>query len=95
MKFLGSGKMYKYDYEVVEVCPHCDTENIYEPGEAMDAEYIATCKNCGKKIFLCDQCMHSLDNLEMCCDWCQKDGCDVCMRGRIKMSKELNKELLK
>lgn len=79
--------MYKYNREIVEVCPHCDHENIYSENEEFPEQYVAICDNCGKKIFLCDECMHSEDNPEQNCDWCMKDGCDMCFRGKIENTK--------
>ena len=70
-------------YETVEVCPYCDNENVYPEWNTDTSGFIAICKHCGKKIFLCDECMHSEDNPAMRCD-CHKEGqLNVCMRGKI------------
>ena len=68
--------------EVVEVCPHCEAENIIE----WDIEkngYVAKCTQCGKEMMLCDECMHSEDG-DPCgamCDWHRANGMSVCFRG--------------
>lgn len=74
-------------YEIVECCPYCETENVYEmpkDSEYIKAKFIATCKKCGKTIFLCDECLHCEDNPNGDCDWRQINGCSKCMRGCIK-----------
>lgn len=58
--------------EVVEVCPHCDLENIYKDvSDTMDTQMIGTCAFCNKSIVLCDKC-HTLhpDEKERPCDTC-------------------------
>ena len=75
------------DHEIVEVCPHCGFENIYAEGCWFATPYKAFCKECEKEIFLCDECMHSEDNPTMTClscDWREENGCEICMRGRIR-----------
>ena len=72
------------DHEIVEVCPHCGNENVYLKGSSFPTNYKAFCKECGKEIFLCDECTHSKDNPTMSCNWQEEDGCSVCMRGRIR-----------
>lgn len=71
-------------FEAVEVCPYCDSENTYPMREVNKYGYIAECQHCGKRIFLCDECMHSEDNPTMSCNWHMEDNENVCMRGRIK-----------
>ena len=70
--------------EAVEVCPHCDSENVYPEWDTDTQGFIAICKHCGKKIFLCDECMHKEDNPEMNCDWRQEGNHSICMRGKIE-----------
>ena len=70
--------------EAVEVCPHCDNENVYPEWNTDIQGFITVCKYCGKKIFLCDECFHSEDNSAMHCDWHHEGNCSVCMRGRIE-----------
>lgn len=54
--------------EVVEMCPHCETENVYPGYEVEKNGYKVICKNCGREIMLCDECLH--DNiLKGPCDW--------------------------
>lgn len=60
--------------EEVEICPHCMFENIVQWNVEKDG-YEIICKNCGKKIMLCDACLHSDDNKSYSCDWCEKEGC--------------------
>lgn len=67
-------------WEVVEPCPYCEAENVYPRWKG---GYIATCRECGKQIFLCDECLHSDDNAAQKCDWHEEDGISVCFRGRI------------
>lgn len=57
------------DYEVIEVCPHCDEENVCPENMIEEENYIAVCQNCGRKIFLCDECLNADDNEEQDCDW--------------------------
>lgn len=72
--------------EVTEVCPHCDTENNYTAYECNG--YVATCKECGRKIMLCSECMMADDNECGKCDWHEEtiDGktYGVCFRGRTE-----------
>lgn len=42
------------EMDVVELCPHCDTENAVK---ANPGQMITICKNCGKAIVLCDKCV--------------------------------------
>lgn len=72
------------DYEVVEVCPHCDEENVYPANMIEEGNYIAVCQDCGRKIFLCDECLNADDNEGQDCDWHKEGNCSVCMRGRIE-----------
>lgn len=55
--------------ECVEVCPHCDCENVFKNYDAVANNYKATCWNCGAIIMLCDECLHADDNKSMRCDW--------------------------
>lgn len=55
--------------EAIECCPYCGSENAYPNWNAEKDGYIVTCKECGKKIFLCDECLHAEDNSLMWCDW--------------------------
>ena len=56
-----------------ELCPHCGNENILEWDVENDGFQI-TCSHCGKKIMLCDACLHSEDNKEQRCDF-SETGC--------------------
>lgn len=74
----------KIYYEVVEVCPHCDSENIYKNLNAKKNGYIAKCLYCEEEIFLCDECMHAKDNPAMSCNWCATKTGGKCFRGETK-----------
>lgn len=68
--------------EVVEVCPHCDYENVYKVSIAVVGRPIRTCKKCKKKIFICSECeqLNDYDN----CDWHENpDGSCECCCGKI------------
>lgn len=60
--------------EEAEVCPHCMAENILQHDVEKDG-YQVTCTNCGKKMMLCDACMHAEDNPERKCDWDKATNC--------------------
>ncbi len=57
--------------EVVEMCPHCETENVYPGYEVEKNGYKVICKNCGREIMLCNECLHDISGLR-CCDWRRK-----------------------
>lgn len=71
--------------EAVEVCPYCESENVYRSRDP--DSYIAVCKYCGRLIFLCDECSHAEDNPNMECDWRECEGYNRCKRGVILDSK--------
>jgi hypothetical protein len=71
-------------YEVIEVCPHCDNENIYNNLNVKKNGYIAKCNDCEEEIFLCDECMHAKDNPTMSCNWCATGTGGKCFRGETK-----------
>ena len=60
--------------ECVEICPHCEQE-ITKKWDVEKNGYQITCPNGGKKIMLCDECLHSEDNEGMRCDWSEDLGC--------------------
>lgn len=70
--------------EQIETCPHCDCDNVLGNWDSEEKGYIATCWNCGKKIFLCDACIHADDNPKHKCDWCERENGRGCFRGFIK-----------
>lgn len=70
--------------EQVETCPNCDCDNVFSNWDPEEKGYIAVCWNCGKKIFLCDACLHAEDNPERICDWKERRDGRGCMRGWIK-----------
>lgn len=73
-----------YYFEVVETCPHCDSENVYPMWNVDIKGYVAVCEHCGKEISLCDECRHAEDNKDMRCDWCKTDCGGKCFRGITK-----------
>lgn len=85
--YLYAEKMKEHTYDIVECCPHCENENVYEmPNDSkyIKSRFMAVCKCCGKTIFLCDECQHCDDNPNGDCDWTEVDGnCGTCKRGKI------------
>lgn len=75
-------------FEAVEVCPHCDSENIYPMWDTAKLGYVANCQCCGKQIMLCDECFHSEDNGLQKCDWCVTECGGKCFRGITVNKKE-------
>lgn len=73
-------------YEAVEVCPHCDSENVYPMWDTEVSGFVAVCKYCGKEIFLCDECRHTIleDGEVHDCDWCKTECGGKCHRGCTK-----------
>lgn len=63
--------------EVVELCPHCDNE-IEMMWDIEEQGYETVCPICGKRLMLCDECMHN-DNAY--CDYDSKTDCCHRMRG--------------
>lgn len=80
------GEEDNYYYEAVEVCPHCDSENIYPMWNTEESGFVAVCKHCGKEIFLCDECQHTIlqDGEVHDCDWCKTECGGKCHRGCTK-----------
>lgn len=68
-------------FEAIEVCPHCENENVYPMWDVEVNGYVAICSDCGQQIFLCDECMHSEDNPGRRCDWCATECGGKCFRG--------------
>ena len=60
--------------EVTEVCPHCESE-ITMIWDVAQQGYKAFCPVCGKRIMLCDMCLHPEDG-EGSCDYDSKT--DTC-----------------
>ncbi len=76
--------MKEINIEQVEICPECDAENVFPGWDPEEKGYIATCQTCGKKIFLCDACLHADDNPKGKCDWYKNEDGRGCFRGWIK-----------
>lgn len=60
--------------EITELCPFCDFE-ITVNWDPETQGYEIFCPNCGRKILLCDACMHAEDGGVVICDWTEKGGC--------------------
>lgn len=71
-------------YEAVEMCPHCESENIYPMWNVWESGFVTVCKHCGKEIFLCDECLNAEDNPTRYCDWCNTECGGKCHRGVTK-----------
>lgn len=75
--------------EAVEVCPYCGAENVFKNWDVEKQGYIAVCQQCGREIFLCDECLHAEDNEGQRCNWreVQEPDSNVsgrCFRGETK-----------
>ena len=81
---IEHGYVPEINWGQTEYDPECETENFYPQWDPEEKGYIATCKGCGRKIFLCDACMHSEDNEAMRCDWHRNETGHGCFRGWIK-----------
>ena len=46
-------------WECVEVCPHCMGENVIQ-WNTEEQGFVAYCQHCGKKMMLCDECLHTV-----------------------------------
>ena len=71
-------------FEAVEVCPHCEGENVYPMWDVNEKGFVVVCEHCGKEILLCDECIHHEDELNKnsCgCDWCETECGGKCFRG--------------
>lgn len=78
-------------FEAVETCPHCGNENTYPMYDAEANGFVVKCNYCGKKIFLCDECIHASDGLNSNCAHCNwhKTKCgEKCFRGFIKYTED-------
>ena len=79
--------------EIVEVCPHCMSENVFVGWNVTLHGFVAKCWQCGNEIMLCDECLHADDNRKMRCDWhgVYKNGkmCGgTCFRGLTRQDTE-------
>lgn len=70
--------------EAVEVCPYCESENSYPNWDVEKQGFIVKCQECGKQIFLCDECLHADGNPGGNCDWRETENGRKCFRGEIK-----------
>lgn len=61
-------------YEVVEVCPHCE-EEIAMTWDVSQRGYKAFCPVCGKRLMLCDMCLHPEDGVANCDYDSRTDSC--------------------
>ncbi len=53
-------------YIVTEMCPHCENE-IEMRWDTDTRGFKATCPVCGKRLMLCDECLHAEDSIG--CDY--------------------------
>lgn len=77
-------------YEAVEVCPHCEKENIFPMWDVTVSGFKVVCQHCGEEIMLCDECQHTEDEdgYTVNCDWCKSDLGGECCRGYTTMKGE-------
>lgn len=69
--------MSERTYIVTEVCPHCESE-IEMHWDTDERGYEAHCPVCGKRLMLCDECLHSEEG-----NFCDYDSeTDSCHRRR-------------
>lgn len=85
MTCLKCGSSFNIETEAVEVCPHCETENIFANWNTETNGYVAICSDCGKEMMLCDLCLHADDNPDHKCDWREENDMSVCFRGKHSM----------
>lgn len=78
------------EYTVIETCPHCENE-IKLFWDVAERGYKAFCPVCGKRLMLCDECLHSGPDGELVdnCDYCSET--DSCCHNRPEEKCE-NKE---
>lgn len=72
------------EFEAIEPCPHCGEENVYPMWDVNEKGFVAICRQCGKEIMLCDECIHHEDGLNKnsCgCDWHETECGGKCFRG--------------
>ncbi|MFR5840686.1 MAG: hypothetical protein ACLUFC_08980 [Anaerobutyricum hallii] len=62
------------DYTVTETCPHCGNQNELWWDTSSNG-YEIYCPRCGKKMLLCDACLHAEDNKGHKCDWSKGKEC--------------------
>lgn len=80
-------------YEIVDVCPHCDYENVYRVPLEEAGKPIRACHRCGRKIFICSECDDCV-NFGLC-DWHENpDGSSECYRGRIEAGEKEEKKVV-
>lgn len=74
--------------DATEVCPHCESETTVKDWNPRKG-YIYTCAGCGRKAFLCSECMYADDNPFHKCDWeeIERNGKKYshCMRGEYEV----------
>ena len=80
---IGELIMMNFEYDAVEVCPHCMNENVYPMWNTEVHGFVAVCQHCGKEIMLCDECQHTIvqDGEFHECDWCKTECGGRCHRG--------------
>ena len=82
----------EYIYEALELCPECEAWSSFKNWDPSDG-YIATCKNCGSKMFMCDECVTADDNPSESCDWHKEvingEEYSCCFRGKYRMRNQM------
>lgn len=74
--------------EVVEVCPHCENENVFTNWQPREG-FVKTCQHCGRPILLCSECPHTLNGGAFC-DWHHDGKFAICSMGRYEEPKTRN-----
>lgn len=69
----------KEETEVVELCPHCEKENVYTGWNTETDGFVAVCSNCGNQIFLCSECLNESKHGH--CNWIKTECGSSCYRG--------------
>lgn len=69
--------------EAVEACPYCTETNVLPNYNVTQQGYAVHCEHCGKRMMLCDECLHADDNPGQKCDWHEKNGKGSCFRDSI------------
>lgn len=69
------------NWEYVEFCNECETENEKMNYDPDVSGWVITCKGCGRQMFLCDACRYRDDFKD--CDWHETPDGSECFRGKI------------
>lgn len=69
------------EHQVFEVCPHCENEVVMN-WDVTAHGYQSYCPYCGKRLMLCDECVHSESGIPGECDY--DSVADCCSRQERK-----------